>query len=129
MEYRATIQWNDNLNYEDVIVTTNKETDDDDYIFFYFQDEDEIISYKKKGMDEFRIVDYVPRNIMGNNYNDSLELSDLEERLIHLYEVDRGNCLMTNKDWIRELSLAMIDPDYKTKLIFKHQEYIRFLDS
>jgi len=62
MEYRATIQWNDNLNYEDVIVTTNKETDDDDYIFFYFQDEDEIISYKKRGMHEFRIIDHYPIN-------------------------------------------------------------------
>ena len=60
MEYRATIQWNDNLNYEDVIVTTNKETEDDDYIFFYFRDEDEIISYKEKDMHEFRVIDYYP---------------------------------------------------------------------
>lgn len=65
---------------------------------------------------------------MKNNYNDSLA-SDIEEKLIHLYEVDRGNCLMRDKDWIRELALAMTDPDYKKKLILEHQEYIKFLDS
>jgi len=54
---------------------------------------------------------------------------DIEEKLIHLYEVDRGNCLMRDKDWIRELALAMTDPDYEKKLIIEHQEYIKFLDS
>jgi len=75
MEYRATIQWNDNLNYEDVIVTTNKETEDDDYIFFYFKDEDEIISYKQKGMHEFKIIDHYP--IVTNvNFNKAYTVRD-----------------------------------------------------
>jgi|TARA_R110000744_G_scaffold355134_1_gene461626 hypothetical protein len=65
---------------------------------------------------------------MRDNYNDLLA-SDIEKRLIHLYEVDRDNCLMRDKDWIRELSLAMTDPNYKKKLIMEHEEYIKFSDS
>ena len=65
---------------------------------------------------------------IGNNYNDSL-VSDLEERLIHMYEVDIDNCLMTNKDWIKELALAMTDPEYKSKFQAEYTEYIKFLDS
>tara|TARA_R110001599_G_scaffold9819_4_gene48585 strand:+ start:30 stop:227 length:198 start_codon:yes stop_codon:yes gene_type:complete len=64
---------------------------------------------------------------MKNNYNDSLA-SDIEEKLIHLYEVDRGNCLMRDKDWIREMSLAMTDPNYKTKFLAEHKEYIKSMN-
>ena len=66
MEYNALIQWNDTKNFEDVIITTNKATDrniksiEDDYIFFYFKDVDEIEEYRKIGVDEFRIVSYLP---------------------------------------------------------------------
>lgn len=60
MEYNALIQWNDSREFENVIITTNKETDEDDYIFFYFKDVEEIESYKRYGMDEFRIINYVP---------------------------------------------------------------------
>jgi len=59
-EYNALIQWQDTGEFEDVIITTNKETEDDDYIFYYFQSVQEIESFKKIGVNDFRIVSYLP---------------------------------------------------------------------
>jgi len=55
-------------------------------------------------------------------------MSDIEEMLTYMYEVDRGNCLMTNEDWIKELALAMTDPDYKSKFLVAHQSYINAMN-
>ncbi len=60
MEYNALIQWQDTGEFEDVIITTNKETQDDDYIFFYFESVQEIESYRKRGVNDFRVVSYLP---------------------------------------------------------------------
>lgn len=54
--------------------------------------------------------------------------NDIEEMLTYMYEVDRGNCLMTNEDWIKELALAMTDPDYKSKFLVAHQSYINAMN-
>lgn len=59
-EFNALIQWNDTGEFADVIITTNDITDDDDYIFFYFKDVNEIEEFKKIGVEEFRIVSYLP---------------------------------------------------------------------
>ncbi len=37
---------------------------------------------------------------------------EIKEALIFYYEVDLDNCLMTNIDWIEELSKALTDKDY-----------------
>ncbi len=55
--------------------------------------------------------------------------NDIEEMLTYMYEVDRGNCLMTNEDWIKELALAMTDPKYKEKFLAEHQEYVKAMNA
>ena len=40
---------------------------------------------------------------------------EIKEALILYYEIDSGNCLMTNIDWIEELSKALTDKDYLKK--------------
>ncbi len=55
--------------------------------------------------------------------------NDIEEMLTYMYEVDRGNCLMTNEDWIKELELAMTDPKYKEKFLAEHQEYVKAMNA
>ncbi len=37
---------------------------------------------------------------------------EIKEALTFYYEVDLDNCLMTNIDWIEELSKALTDKDY-----------------
>jgi hypothetical protein len=58
MDYSATIQWLDNGNIEDVVITTKELHEDDDNIFFYFQSEDEIKEYMEADKHEFKILDY-----------------------------------------------------------------------
>lgn len=53
----------------------------------------------------------------------------IEEMLTYMYEVDRNNCLMRDKDWIRELSLAMTDPKYKEKFLAEHDEYVKAMNA
>jgi len=45
--------------------------------------------------------------------------------LMYMYEVDRNNCVMRDKDWIRELALAMTDPKYKEKFLAEYDEYVK----
>ena len=49
---------------------------------------------------------FVPRVLFKND-----EYKEVKEKLIRYYEVDLGNCKMTNKMWIEELAKCMIDSD------------------
>ena len=60
MEYMAAIQWNETNKLESVVISTDKETEEEDYVFFYFKDVEEIELHKEIGMNEFRIIRYVP---------------------------------------------------------------------
>tara|TARA_R110001632_G_scaffold26526_1_gene71675 strand:+ start:949 stop:1143 length:195 start_codon:yes stop_codon:yes gene_type:complete len=43
--------------------------------------------------------------------------------LIYYYEVDIDNCLMTHKDWIKEIANALTDKEYLSKLKEEVKEY------
>ena len=53
----------------------------------------------------------------------------IEEKLTHMYEVDRGNCHFTHEDWIREIALAMTDSKYKENFFAEYQEYVKAMDA
>ena len=52
--------------------------------------------------DEF----FLPRVLFKND-----KYKEVKEKLTRYYEVDLGNCKMTNKMWIEELAKCMIDSD------------------
>ena len=55
--YNATIQWLDTYDvYDDMILKIGDVEDDDDDIFFYFDSEKEIEEFKKKGSQEWIIL-------------------------------------------------------------------------
>lgn len=61
-----------------------------------------IRSYHDVGFDEH----FIPRVLFKND-----EYKELKEKLIRYYEIDLGNCKMTNKMWVEELAKCMIDSD------------------
>ena len=62
MFYKARIQWIDDKEEVDVIVTTFEPEqlpeETDDKIFFYFEDEEDIKSFMVKGTEEFIVLEY-----------------------------------------------------------------------
>jgi hypothetical protein len=57
MKEEITIKWLDNGNIEDVVVKIGDIDEDDDDIFFYFQSEEEMNDFKKKGINDFIIIE------------------------------------------------------------------------
>ena len=59
---KARIQWIDDKEEVDVIVTTFEPEqlpeETDDKIFFYFEDEEDIKSFMVKGTEEFIVLEY-----------------------------------------------------------------------
>lgn len=53
----------------------------------------------------------------------SESLRSLKHKLRHYYEIDIHNCTMTHDDWIKELSNAMLDPEYYQKFMREYNEY------
>tara|TARA_R110000765_G_scaffold361358_1_gene451551 strand:- start:609 stop:785 length:177 start_codon:yes stop_codon:yes gene_type:complete len=43
--------------------------------------------------------------------------------ITYYYEVDLDNCLMTHKDWIKQIADALTDKDYLSKLKKEIEEY------
>jgi len=43
--------------------------------------------------------------------------------LIHYYEVDINNCLMTHEGWIEQIANALMDKKYLSKLKKEVKEY------
>ena len=56
-------------------------------------------------------------------------MEELIERLRHYYEIDLGNCNMSNEDWIVELAKAMYYDNYKENFIEQHEEYKKVLNN
>ena len=48
---------------------------------------------------------------------------DLKQRLVHYYEVDLGNCEMSQDMWIEELAKSMYYINYKENFIEQHEAY------
>jgi hypothetical protein len=53
-----------------------------------------------------------------------MEYTDIREKLIHYYELDLGNCHMSNEQWIEELAECMTNKDYSKKFLKEYTEYI-----
>ena len=52
-----------------------------------------------------------------------MEYTDVREKLIHYYELDRGNCYMSNEQWVEELAECMTSKDYLKKFLKEYKEY------
>lgn len=59
-EYTATIKWLDNQEMQDVTIKVGDVEENDDDIFFYFDSEKEIEEFKKEGVHDFVIIDFLP---------------------------------------------------------------------
>lgn len=57
------------------------------------------------------------------------EIKLLYLSILQMYEVDRGNCLMTTSDWVLELAKAMTDPDYHEKFKQEYREYRKEIEA
>ena len=51
------------------------------------------------------------------------EYKDLRDDLEYYYELDLDNCRMTHKSWINEITLLMINEDYKNEILKEIKEY------
>lgn len=51
------------------------------------------------------------------------EYKSILQDLQQYYEIDLDNCLMTNKDWINELTLLITNPSYKDEILKEIKEY------
>tara|TARA_R110000824_G_scaffold53382_2_gene147854 strand:+ start:1108 stop:1284 length:177 start_codon:yes stop_codon:yes gene_type:complete len=56
-----------------------------------------------------------------------MEYTDIREKLIHYYELDLNNCLMSNEQWIEELIECMTNKDYLKIFLKEYKEYINEL--
>tara|TARA_R110002124_G_scaffold214261_1_gene380326 strand:+ start:1082 stop:1258 length:177 start_codon:yes stop_codon:yes gene_type:complete len=57
-----------------------------------------------------------------------MKQNEILETIVHLYEIDIDNCLMTNKRWAIELSKALTDNNYLKELIKEHKEYVDIIN-
>lgn len=53
------------------------------------------------------------------------EYKNILQDLNYYYEIDLDNCLMTNKDWINELTLLITNQSYKYEILKEIKEYKR----
>ena len=52
----------------------------------------------------------------------------LKQDLIHFYEVDIDNCVMTHEMWIKELAKAITYVDYKERFYKEYESYLSFIE-
>ena len=57
-----------------------------------------------------------------------MKQNEILETIIHLYEIDIDNCLMSHKDWAIELSKALTNSNYLKELIKEYKEYINIIN-
>ena len=58
-----------------------------------------------------------------SDYLEKFEEERLTEMLSYYYEVDRDNCMMSQKDFIKELAKALTDKDYLEKFKAEYVDY------
>jgi len=49
---------------------------------------------------------------------------EIIDMLIHLYEVDINNCVMTHEMWIEAIAEALTNPEYLSTVRKEYQEYV-----
>ena len=50
-----------------------------------------------------------------------MKQNEILETIIHLYDIDVDNCLLSSMDWAIELSKALTDNNYLNELIKEHK--------
>ena len=50
-----------------------------------------------------------------------MKQNEILEIIIHLYDIDIDNCLLSSRDWAIELSKALTDKNYLNELIKEHK--------
>ena len=49
--------------------------------------------------------------------------------LTNLYEIDIDNCVMTHKQWINQIAMALTYKDYYNELVSDYKEYREFCEA
>ena len=57
------------------------------------------------------------------------EYKNVLSMLTNLYEIDIDNCVMTHKQWINQIAMALTYKDYYNELVSDYKEYREFCEA
>tara|TARA_R110000744_G_scaffold6245_1_gene22038 strand:- start:148 stop:492 length:345 start_codon:yes stop_codon:yes gene_type:complete len=57
------------------------------------------------------------------------EYKNVLSMLTNLYEIDIDNCVMTHKQWINQIAMALTHKDYYNELVSDYKEYREFCEA